>query len=62
MLNIWQQKMTIIADVFPELPAPKNVVRSMSKKLCFTGPFDRQHGKWVETLLISERQHLYHIY
>ena len=53
--------MTLIADVFPELPAPKNVVRSMSKKLRFTGRFDRQHGKWVETLLQSERQHLYNI-
>ena len=54
--------MTLIADVFPELPAPKNVVRSMSKKLRFTGRFDRQHGKWVETLLQSERQHLCNIH
>ena len=34
----------------------------MPKKLCFTGPFDRQHGKWDETLLQSEREHLYQIY
>ena len=54
--------MTLIADVFPEVPAPKNVVRSMSKNLCFTKPFDRQHGKWVETLLQSERQYLSNIY
>ena len=50
--------MTFIADVFPELPAPKNVVRSMSKKLYFTGPFDRQHGKWVEIFVQSKRKHL----
>ena len=54
--------MTLIADLFPELPAPKNVVRPMSKKLCFTGPFDRQHGKWVEPLLQSEREHRYNNY
>ena len=40
----------------------KYVVTSMFKKLRFTDPFDRQHGKWVETLLQSERQHLYNIY
>ena len=54
--------MTLIAEVFLELPAPKNMVGSMSKKLCFRGPFDSQHGKWVETLLQSERQQLYNIY
>ena len=54
--------MTFIANVFLELPAPKNVVRAMSKKLCLTGPFNRQHGKWVETLLQSERQQLYNVH
>ena len=27
ILNIFRKKMTPIADVFPELPAPKNMVR-----------------------------------
>ena len=54
--------MTLIADAFRQLPAPKNVVRSMSKKVCFRGDFHRRHSKWVETLLESERQHLYNIY
>ena len=54
--------MTLITDVFPELPAPKNVVRSMSKKLCFRGPFEIQHGKWVKTLLQSEQQNHYKIF
>ena len=54
--------MTLIADVFTELPAPKNVVRSMSKKLCFTGSLEKQHRKLLETLLQSEQQRLYHIY
>ena len=42
--------MTLIADVFPEIPAPKNMVRYMSKKPCFGGPLDREQGKLIETL------------
>ena len=53
--------MTLIADLFPILRTPKNVVRYLSKKSPFKRPFDRQHGKWVETLLRSEPQHRYHI-
>ena len=54
--------MTLIADVFPDMLSPKNVVRSMFKKLRFTGPFNREHGKWDATLLQFERQQLYIIY
>ena len=43
--------MTFIADLFPKLRTPKNVVRYMSKKWSFKGPFDWQHGKRVQTLL-----------
>ena len=53
--------MTLIADLFPKLRTPENVVRYMSKKSCLKGPFDRQHGKRVQTLLPSKRQHRYHI-
>ena len=53
--------MIVIADLFPKLRTPKNVVRCKSKKSRFKGPFDRQHGKRVQTLLRSERQHRYHI-
>ena len=53
--------MTLIADLFPKLRSPKNVVRYMSKKSRFKGPFDRQHGKGVQTMLRSEPQHHYHI-
>ena len=28
----------------------------MLKKSCFRGPFEKQHGKRVQTLLKSERQ------
>ena len=53
--------MALIAHLFPKLRTPKNVVRYMSKKSCFKGPFERQHGKRVQTLLRSEQQHRYHI-
>ena len=46
--------MTLIADVFREIPASKNMVRDMSKKPSFRLHLDRQHGKWVGTLLQSE--------
>ena len=54
--------MTLIADLFRKLRNPENMARYMSKKSRFKGPFDRQHGKWVQTLLRSGEQHCYHIY
>ena len=53
--------MTFIADLFPKLRTPKNLVRYLSEKSRFKGPFDRQQGKRVQTLLQSEPQHRYHI-
>ena len=53
--------MTVIADLFSKLCTPKNVFRYMSKKPRFKLPFDREHGKRVQTLLRSEPQHRYHI-
>ena len=43
--------MTLIADLFPKLRTPKQVLRYMSKKSRFKGPFDKQHGKRDQTLL-----------
>ena len=53
--------MTFIADLFPKLRTPKNVVRYLSKKSRFKGPIDRKHGKRVQTLLRSETQRRHHI-
>ena len=53
--------MTLLANLFPKLRTPEKGVRYMSKKSRFKGPFDRQHGKRVQTLLRSKRQHAYHI-
>ena len=54
--------MTLIADLFAKLRTPENVARYMSKMSRFKGPFDRQHGQRVQTLLRSGTQHCYHIY
>ena len=52
--------MTLIADVFLELPAPRNMINDK----CLTSRVseDPQHGQWIETLFQSERENLYHIY
>ena len=60
--NIFKKRMTLIADFFPKLRTPENVARYMSIKSRFKGPFDRQHGKRVQTVLQSGQQHCYHIY
>ena len=59
-MKILKKEMALIADLFLKLRTPENVVRYMSKKSRFKGPFDREHGKRVQTLLQSERQHRYH--
>ena len=43
--------MTLIPEIFPKLRTPKNMVTSMAKKSRFKGFFERQHGKWAQTLL-----------
>ena len=53
--------MTLTAYVFPKLRTLKDVVRSTSKKSRLKGHLNRQHGKRVETLIQSQRKHIYHI-
>ena len=43
--------MTLIAEVFPKLRTPKNMVTSMSKKSRFKGSFGKQHGKRVPNIV-----------
>ena len=57
-----QKKMTLIAEVFPKLRTPKNIVTSVSKKFRFKGSFGKQHGKCAKTLLKIAWQELYRIY
>ena len=58
----FQKGMAFIADVYPKLRTPKHLVKQMSKKFHFSGPFEKQHGKGDQTLLRPEPHHLYHIY
>ena len=53
--------MTLIRHLFSKLRTPKNEVRYKSKKTLLKGPFPRQHGKRVQTLLQSEPKHRYYI-
>ena len=61
-MNIFKKKMILIAEVFPKLRTPKNMVTSMSKKSRFKGSFGKQHGKRAQTLLKLGWPHLSHIY
>ena len=45
--------MTLIADVFPEISAPKTMVRLMSKNPCFREPLVREYGKSLEAMFQS---------
>ena len=60
--NIFKKKVTLIAEVFPKSRAPKNLVRSISKKSRFKGSFRKQHGKRPQTLLKFAWKHLYHVH
>ena len=61
-MNIFKKKMTLIAEVFPKLRTPKNMVTSMSKKSRFRGSLERQHSNRAQTFLKFAWQHLCHIY
>ena len=61
-MNIFKKKMTLIAQIFPTLRTPKNMVRSISKRSRFYWSFGKQHGKRAKTLLKFQWQHPYHIY
>ena len=43
--------MTPIAEVFPKLHTPTDMVTSMSKKSRFKGSFGKQYGKYVPNIV-----------
>ena len=61
-MNVFEKKMTLIAEVFSKLRSPKKKVRSMSIKSHFKGSFEEQHGKCDQTFLKCQGQLLYIIY
>ena len=54
--------MILIADVFAKSRTPRNLVGSMSKNSGCRGSLQKQDGKWVQSLLRFELEHLYEIY
>ena len=58
----FRKKKTFITDWFLKLRTSKSVVKKISKKSSFRGPFDKQHGKRDQILLKSELNYLYYIY
>ena len=54
--------MQLIANVFPKLRTPKNILRSMPKKSPFGVSVQKQHGKCAQILLKFEGQLLHHNY
>ena len=54
--------MTLIADIFPKLVTPKNMVTSIIKKSTFRESVEKEHGKCAETFFKFEEQLLYHFY
>ena len=58
----FQKKMTFIADVFPTLRTPENMVRSMPKKFRFRGSVEKQQAKCAQTLFKLGEHLPYHIY
>ena len=61
-MNIFRQKDDPHSWCIPIPDDSIKQVRSMSNNSCLKGPFEKQHGKLAQTLLKSERKHLYHIY
>ena len=56
-----KKKMSLIADVFPKVRSPKNLVSSMSKNPRFKGSFGKQQSTRAQTLLKFAWQNLYDI-
>ena len=61
-MNIFKKSMTIIADVFPKIWTPKNVVRSTSRKIPSQWILWKATWKTHPNMLKFEWKHLYHIY
>ena len=57
-----KKKKTLIAEVFPKFPTPKNEVRSMARTSRFKGSFVKPHGKRAQTFLEFAWQNPYDIY
>ena len=62
ILNIFEEKMIMIANLFPRLQTVKSFVKALSKNCRFRTSFEDQHVKWSQTLVKSEWEIFYHIF
>ena len=62
ILNIFEKKMILVANVFPKVLNVKDLVRPLSKKRRFRTSFDIQHVKGFQALVKSSWEHFYHIF
>ena len=53
--------MIVIATLLRTLQAVKGLVRPLSKKQCFTTPYDSEHVKSSQTLVKYAGEHFHHI-
>ena len=51
--NLFQKMTTLIADVFPKLHTPKDLVKPMSKQRRYQTPFNSHYVKSFQTLAKS---------
>ena len=61
-MNIFQKRKTLIADVFPKIRIPKNVLNKIFNRSHFKGHFNERYVEREEALLKSGRHHLWHSY
>ena len=59
--NILKEKMTVIANIFPNLQKVKILVRPLSEKRRFKKRFDSQHVKLSQILAKAPWERLYHL-
>ena len=60
--NMFKKKMALMPNALSKLETANDVVRKMSKKICFKTPFDSQHAKVFQTLLKPSAKHFHHIF
>ena len=58
----FQKNKNLRADELTKLRTRKDIVRQISKMSRFRKAYNKQHGKWSQTLLKFAQQHLYNIY
>ena len=60
IVNIFEKKMIVIANVFPKLQTVKDLVKPLSWKRCFRISFDNKNLNNCQTLFKSAWEHFYH--